>query len=206
MINNPAKIEEESFKIIEKELGEITIPVEYQPTIYRIIHTSADFEYAKITKISKHAISNGLNALKKGCKLYCDTKMILAGINKTALATLKCEAYTLISEKKVADEARDRGITRSIVAMEKALQDPETRIFVIGNAPTALFTLLNAIENGYPQPELIIGVPVGFVGAAESKEELEEKGNNFILTKGRKGGSTIAAAIINSLLYQIYKR
>lgn len=197
------KIEEKSFEIITEELGNKTFQEREGKIIKRVIHTTADFEYGDITKISETAIDSALKALKEGCKIYTDTKMAMSGINKKVLKELNSEIYCLVDDAEVTKEAKERGLTRSMVAMEKAVKDPETKIFVIGNAPTALFQLCSYIDEGHGKPSLVVGVPVGFVGAAESKEELTKRNVPYITTLGRKGGSTIAAAIINALMYMI---
>ncbi|MCP4136034.1 MAG: precorrin-8X methylmutase [bacterium] len=202
MIKNPALIERKSFEIISSEL-EYEIIKENEPTIIRIIHTTADFEYAKITEIHEGAIQRGKKAIEKGCGIYADTNMICAGINKGKLKEFNSEVYSLVSDNAVKEEARERGVTRSVVGMEKACKDTNTKVFVIGNAPTALFTLKEIIDSGRVKPELVVAVPVGFVGAEESKEEIKKAGVPYIVTNGRKGGSTVAVAIVNSLLYQI---
>jgi len=202
MIKIPHEIEKKSFEIIAKELNR-DLEDSIASVIYRVIHTTADFEYGDITQIHKDAIQRGRDAIKGGCKIYVDTNMILSGINKTSLKKYNSSAYSLIADEDVAREAKERNITRSIVGMEKAVEDKDTKIFVIGNAPTALFTLKEKIESGLVKPQLIVGVPVGFVGAAESKEAIKECEIPYIVTNGRKGGSTVAVAIINAILYEI---
>ncbi|SET24099.1 precorrin-8X methylmutase [Natronincola peptidivorans] len=200
-IKDPRDIEKNSFEIITQELGEKTFPEREGKIIKRMIHTTADFQYADITKISKGAIDSGLAALKEGCSIYTDTRMSMAGINKRALKQMNCEIYCLVDDPEVAKEAKERGLTRSMVAMEKAAKEEKTKIFVIGNAPTALFQLCQYIDEGKKLPSLVVGVPVGFVGARESKDELIRRNVPYITTLGRKGGSTVAAAIVNALLY-----
>jgi precorrin-8X/cobalt-precorrin-8 methylmutase len=205
MIKNPNEIENKSFKIIQEELNEknISIDNEILPTILRVIHTSADFDYAKITKFYNNAINSGINSIKTGCRIYADTNMIYAGVNKKKLKEFNCEIYTLVRDDEVEQIAKQRNVTRSIVGMEKAIADNKTNIFVIGNAPTALFTLKKCIDENKVNPDLVIAVPVGFVGAEESKEEIIKTNVPCIVTHGRKGGSTIAVAIINSILLKI---
>lgn len=199
MITDPALIEKTSFEIIDSEI-KTDISEENRPVIYRIIHTTADFEYAELTDIHADALRCGMGALRSGCRIYSDTNMIQAGVNKKLLLNHKCEIYTYIADRETADEAAARGVTRSIVGMERACRDIGTEIFVVGNAPTALSVLSAQIKNGLLSPALVIGVPVGFVGAAESKEELRETDSPYILTRGRKGGSTVAVAILNAIL------
>lgn len=208
-IKVPGDIEKKSFEIIEEELGDKVKKFSEKelPIVKRIIHTSADFEYADLIEFQNNAIESGLNALENGCKIYCDTNMIVNGLSKPALSKYNCSAYCLVSDKEVIEEAKKEGLTRSIVGMRKAGKDPETKIFIIGNAPTALFQLKEMIEKGeIEKPELVIGVPVGFVGAAESKEEFKKLGLPYITINGRKGGSTIGVGILHGIIYQSYKR
>ncbi len=202
-IKDPMEIERRSFEIITEELGERTFDEKEGKIIKRMIHTTADFQFADVTIIHKDAIEKALTALKQGCKIYTDTRMALSGINKKRLAQYGCEAYCLVDDPQVAQEAKERGITRSIVALERAAKDEATKIFVLGNAPTALFTLCQLILEEKTIPALVVGVPVGFVGAAESKEELLKHEVPYITVRGRKGGSTVAAAIVNALLYMM---
>lgn len=208
-IKVPQDIEKRSFEIIREELGdkinkfdETTLPV-----IKRVIHTTADFEYADLIEFMNDAINSGKEALKNGCKIYCDTNMIVNGASKMVLSKFNCEAYCLVADSEVVKEAKERGVTRSIVGMEKAAKDPNTKIFLIGNAPTALYQLKEMIErNEIEKPALVVGVPVGFVGAAESKEAFKSLGVPYITINGRKGGSTVAVSILHGILYQIYQR
>lgn len=202
-IKDPMEIEKKSFEIITQELGEKTFLEREGRIIKRVIHTTADFQYGDITEISSEAIDSALKALREGCSIYTDTKMAMAGINKRVLKELNCEIYCLVDDPQVAKEAKEKGLTRSMVAMEKAVEDEKTKIFVIGNAPTALFQLCRHIDEGKKTPSLVVGVPVGFVGARESKEELIKREIPYITTLGRKGGSTVAAAIVNALLYMM---
>ncbi len=202
MIKNPELIEKTSFEIIGKEIT-VDVKKEHIPTIYRVIHTTADFEYAEITEISDDALTSSMDALKRGCRIYADTNMIKAGVSSIRLSKYGSEIYTLVADSSVAEEAKSRGVTRSIVGMERACMDSSTGIFMIGNAPTALFTLKKFIDEGKVKPALVIAVPVGFVGAAESKEEFLEADVPRIVTRGRKGGSTVAVAILNSIIIQM---
>ncbi len=200
-IKDPMAIESRSFEIITEELGPKSFTEDEGRIIKRMIHTSADFEYADITKIHPDAIAAALEALRSGCRLYTDTRMAMAGINKNILKKYNSEVYCLVDDPEVAVEAKERGLTRSMIGIERAITDEATKIFVIGNAPTALFILCETIKKHRAKPAMVIGVPVGFVGAAESKAELLAAGVPYITTIGRKGGSTIAAAIVNALLY-----
>lgn len=148
-----------------------------------------------------------MKAIESGCKIYCDTNMIVTGLNKMGLAKFGCSAYCLVNDEEVAKEAKERGITRSMVGIEKAVKDKDTRIFLIGNAPTALFKLLEEIsKEDAEKPQLIAGVPVGFVGCPESKAALSDYDVPFIRTNGTKGGSTVAVAVLHGILYQMFER
>jgi precorrin-8X/cobalt-precorrin-8 methylmutase len=200
----PEEIETESFRIIDFEAGEHGWPADQWPVVRRAIHTSADFDYLKTMVIANDAVAAGIKALQAGKNIVTDTNMALAGISKTNLARYGCRVACHVADSDVALKARESGITRSIVAMGKATTDRTNGIFVIGNAPTALFELLRQVREESLRPELIVGLPVGFVGAAESKEELltvaTEYSIPFITNRGRKGGSNVAAAVINALL------
>lgn len=204
MITDPSLIEKTSFEIIESEINS-AVPDEYKPVIFRIIHTTADFEYADLTEIHPDALIRGMAALRSGCRIYSDTRMIQSGVNKRLLHKNGSEIYTYIDDGETAIEAASRGVTRSIVGMEKACLDEGTKIFIVGNAPTALNVLSEKIRSGRVSPELVIGVPVGFVGAAESKDDLKKTGVPCIITRGRKGGSTVAVSIINAILMMAEK-
>ncbi len=199
----PMDIEQRSFEIITELLGQRRLDPENELVIKRVIHTTADFEYADSLAFSEHAVQKGLEALRAGCDIVTDTQMAKAGINKTALARLGGQVHCFISDPDVAREAKDRGITRAAVSMERAARLKKPCIFAIGNAPTALLTLRTLLDEGRVSPALIIGVPVGFVNVVESKEQILTAGAPYIVARGRKGGSNVAAAICNALLYQI---
>ena len=199
----PMDIEQRSFEIITELLGQRRLDPENELVIKRVIHTTADFEYADSLAFSEHAVQKGLDALRAGCDIVTDTQMAKAGINKTALARLGGQVHCFISDPDVAREAKDRGITRAAVSMERAARLKKPCIFAIGNAPTALLTLRALLDKGRVSPALIIGVPVGFVNVVESKEQILTAGAPYIVARGRKGGSNVAAAICNALLYQI---
>lgn len=208
-IKKPGDIERRSFEIIEEELGEKVkkFSKEELPIVKRVIHTTADFEYADLIRFSEKAIEEAKKALKNGGKIYCDTQMIVNGLSKNVLNKFGFTAYSLVSDDEVAKEAKERGVTRSIVGIEKAAKNKDTKIFLIGNAPTALFRLKELVENKeIEKPALIVAVPVGFVGAAESKEILIGSDLNYILVRGRKGGSPVAVSILHGILYQLYER
>ena len=200
----PMDIEARSFEIITELLGDRKLDPENAPVIKRAIHTTADFDYADNLVFSPHAVQAGLEALRSGCDIVTDTQMAKAGINKSILASLGGEVHCFMSDPDVAQEARSRGVTRAFVSMEKAAALEKPCIFAIGNAPTALLSLEQLMEEGKAAPALIIGVPVGFVNVEISKERIIEKARApYIVARGRKGGSNVAAAICNALLYQI---
>ena len=202
-INNPREIEERSFEIITTEMGDKVFPEAIAPMVKRIIHTTADFEYADLLEILNGGYESGMAALKQGKKIYADTRMIQVAVNKKALADHGIEIVNFVHDADVATEAKERGVTRSTVSMEKALKDDSVGIFAIGNAPTALYTLIEQVKLGNAKPALIIGAPIGFVGAAESKEALDQIDSPIIRINGRKGGSPVVAAILNAMLYQL---
>lgn len=199
----PMDIEKRSFEIITELLGDRRLDPENELVIKRVIHTSADFDYADNLVFSPHAVSKGIEALRAGCDIVTDTQMAKAGINKTILGSLGGEVHCFMSDPDVAQEAKERGITRAIVSMERAASLSKPCIYAIGNAPTALISLYEQIKAGKTEPALIIGVPVGFVNVVESKELILGTDLPYIVARGRKGGSNVAAAICNALLYQI---
>ena len=200
----PEQIEAESFRIIEAEVGSHSwSPLEW-PVVRRAIHTSADFDYARSMTFSPNAVHCGIAALQSGRGLATDTTMALAGINKQLLARFGSTVCCHVADPDIAVAAGKEGITRSILAMRRAAEDPGNAIFVIGNAPTALFELLRLVREQGLRPDLVIGLPVGFVGADESKDALIREATEFdipfITNRGRKGGSNVAAAVVNALL------
>ena len=200
----PAEIEKRSFEMITEELGEMDFAPGTEAIVKRCIHTSADFDYAKNLVLTEDVVEKALNALRNGAVIVTDTQMAKAGINKTRLAKYGGEVRCFMSDDDIAKEARARGITRATASMEKAAGIQEPVIFAIGNAPTALVRLYELIREGRIQPELIIGVPVGFVNVVPSKELiLSLKETPYIVARGRKGGSNIAACICNALLYML---
>ena len=203
MIENikPMDIEKRSFAIITELLGDTKLDPENELVIKRVIHPSADFDYVQNLVFSEHAVQKGIEALKGGCDIVTDTQMARSGINKTILSKLGGEAHCFMSDPDVAAEAKERGITRAIVSMERAAKLNKPCIFAIGNAPTALISLHQQIQAGELNPALIIGVPVGFVNVVEAKELTMEMDCPWIVARGRKGGSNVAAAICNALLY-----
>jgi len=202
----PMDIEKRSFEIITELLGDRRLDPENELVIKRAIHTTADFDYADHLVFSPHAVKQGIEALKQGCDIVTDTQMAKSGINKTILGSLGGQVHCFMSDEDVALEARQRGVTRAVVSMEKAarLENPDKPfLFAIGNAPTALICLREMIDEGRIHPALIIGVPVGFVNVVESKELIIASDVPHIVARGRKGGSNVAAAIVNAMLYQI---
>lgn len=201
----PMDIEKRSFAIITELLGDTRLDPENEPVIKRVIHTTADFDYVKNLVFSPHAVQKGIAALQNGCHIVTDTQMGKAGINKTVLGKLGGEVHCFMSDEDVAAEAKERKVTRAIVSMERAARLPEPCIFAIGNAPTALIALHDLITAGKLEPALVIGVPVGFVNVVESKELFLDSAVPHIIARGRKGGSNVAAAVCNALLYQIMR-
>ena len=202
----PADIEKRSFAIITEELGGRTFPDGIAEVVKRVIHTSADFDYADNLCFSPNAVEKAKAALEAGATIVTDTNMALAGISKGTLAQLGGKAVCLMADEDVAREAKARGVTRATVSMEHAAKLEDPLIFAIGNAPTALIRLHELIEEGAVSPALVIGVPVGFVNVVESKELFLGGDTPYIIARGRKGGSNVAAAIVNALMYQIIKR
>ena len=196
----PMDIEKRSFEIITEELG-YALPEREAPIIKRCIHTSADFDYAENLCFSEDVVEKALRALKNGACIVTDTQMAKSGINKKALAKYGGEVYCFMSDEDVAATAKKNGTTRATASMDKAAVMDKPLIFAIGNAPTALVRLYELIEDGKLKPELIIGVPVGFVNVVQSKELIMQAEVPYIVAKGRKGGSNIAACICNALLY-----
>ena len=202
-IIKPMDIETRSFEIITELLGDRKLDSENELVIKRVIHTTADFDYADNLVFSEHAVTKGIEALRGGCDIVTDTQMARSGINKTVLEKLGGEVHCFMSDPEVAAEAKARGITRAVVSMEHAAKLTKPLIFAIGNAPTALMRLRELMDEGEVSPALVIGVPVGFVNVVESKEQIIASSAPFIVARGRKGGSNVAAAICNALLYQI---
>ena len=201
----PQDIEKRSFAIISKELEEkgIVLPKEQELVTKRAIHTSADFDYAKTMTYSAHAVGIAKKLIQNGADIVTDTNMALAGVNKKELAKYGGEAHCFMAEEEVAKIAKERGVTRAAVSMEKAAQIEKPVIFAIGNAPTALIELYEMMQSGKYRPAFIIGVPVGFVNVEAAKDLILKTNIPYIINRGRKGGSNIAAAICNALLYEL---
>lgn len=218
----PEQIEARSFEIIKEELqvqnitlrklgSDADCPIKSEPVYKRVIHTTADFDYAHNLVFSSDALEEAYKLLTTGCVIVTDTNMALSGINKGALSKLGIEAFCYMADESVIAEAKDRGMTRAAVSMERAAAHNKPVIYAIGNAPTALITIYEAYEDykksgasdNYHVPGLIIGVPVGFVNVIPAKEMIIDSGLPYIVALGRKGGSNVAAAIVNALMYQL---
>lgn len=197
----PADIEARSMELIGQELGERVFPAEQLPVVKRVIHTTADFEYADSLVFSAGAVEAGVAAIRQGCTIVTDTQMAFSGVNKRVLEKFGGRAVCFMSDPDVAAEAKARGETRATVSMERAARLEGPLVLAIGNAPTALVRACELIDAGELKPALVIGVPVGFVNVVESKELLLTLDVPYIVARGRKGGSNVAAAICNALLY-----
>ena len=198
----PMDIEKRSFEIITEELGDKKLAPGTELIVKRCIHTSADFDYADSLYFSEGAVEKALEAIKSGACIVTDTQMAKAVINKKALARYGGEVYCFMSDEDVAEKAKELGVTRASVSMGKAAKMDTDLIFAVGNAPTALVRLYELIQDGF-RPRLIIGAPVGFVNVVQSKELIMSTDVPCIVARGRKGGSNIAACIVNALLYMI---
>ena len=204
-INDPVEIEKRSMEIIGQEIGDTGFDSDELAVVKRMIHTTGDFDYKNIAVFKNNAVRCGIELLKRGCRIFTDTRMAWSGINKRAVeksgSVLKC----YIDDERAAYMAKKSGTTRSYAAVEIAYREA-VDIFVIGNAPTALYRVGELIDEGKANPSLVIGVPVGFVGAAESKEYIRKFDIPSITTSGTKGGSNVAASIVNALLYMAVGR
>lgn len=201
----PMDIEKRSFEIIESEMPKVDIPMENISVLKRVIHTTADFDYVDNLKFSENVVNIAVEALKRGATIITDTTMAMSGINKKSLEKLSGKVYCYIGEEEVAAKAKEEQTTRSAVSMEKAAKEHNNIIYVVGNAPTALIKIYELIKANKVKPLLIIGVPVGFVNVVEAKEMIMELDVPYIVAKGRKGGSNVAAAICNALIYKATK-
>lgn len=200
---SPMEIEKRSFEIITEELRGRTFDPLLEPIIKRVIHTTADFDYADNLVFSEGVVQIAHKLFREGACIVTDTKMAMSGINKTALATLGGEVYNFITDEDVIAQAKEQELTRSAVCMDKAAKLDRPVIFAIGNAPTALVRLYELMMNENYRPALIIGVPVGFVNVVQAKELILSTDVPAIIARGRKGGSNVAAAIVNALMYQL---
>ena len=201
----PSEIEKESFRIIRSELAAMgkEIPAEVEPTVVRVIHTTADFEYADTMRFSEGAVGQIKEALRSGAHIVTDTNMALSGVSKKTLEKFGGQVHCFMADEDVARLAKERSVTRAYVSMEKAARLGASTVFAIGNAPTALLRLRELYDNEGFRPSAIIAVPVGFVNVVEAKDLIIEMDVPYIVNVGRKGGSTVAAAICNSILYNM---
>ncbi len=199
----PGEIEKRSFEIIERELRQqgITLPRDQASVTKRVIHTSADFDYAVTMTYSKDAVSVAKKLVLDGANIVTDTRMALSGINKRILESHGGQAHCFMADADVRKEAEKRQVTRAAVSMERAMMIPGPVIVVVGNAPTALLSLYDLIQKKKWKPAFVIGVPVGFVNVVTAKELILKTDVPYIINRGRKGGSTVAAAIVNAILY-----
>lgn len=204
-IKNPMEIENKSMDIIHQVMSDTNFSEEELIIAKRMIHTTGDFEYRNIIDFRGNFIEEAKSAIKEGATIFTDTRMAFMGINKPALAKANCELKCYIDDERVFQMSKELETTRSACAVDLAVEDG-VDIFVVGNAPTALFRILELYKEGKINPKFIIGVPVGFVGAAESKEYLREFDIPQITTVGYKGGSNVAASIVNALLYMVVGR
>jgi precorrin-8X/cobalt-precorrin-8 methylmutase len=204
-LKNPEAIEATSMEIIDHGMSPHAFDEQELKVVKRTIHTTGDFDYQNIVEIKKGAIAAGIAAIKSGCRIITDTKMAFSGINKRSLEKAGCKIDCYVSDEDIFRIAKEKQITRSMAAMDYAAEKG-VDIFVIGNAPTALYRIGELIMEGKAAPKLIVGVPVGFVGAAESKEYIREFDTPSITTVGTKGGSNVAAAIMNALIYMAVGR
>ncbi len=207
-ITQPQNIEDKSFEIIQDVIAQVRPDYQFvnplqEKIIKRCIHTTADFDWLDILRFSSEINEIVLTALQSGATIYTDTNMALSGLNKIRLNKLGCTYRCYVANPSVREIAHEKNITRSMAAVEQAVTEPGKKIFVFGNAPTALFRLLELYQEGKVKPAAVIGVPVGFVGAAESKDALMQSDIPHIAACGRKGGSNVAAAIINAFLYSM---
>ena len=200
---SPHEIEKRSFEIITEELNGRTFPEDQELVVKRCIHTSADFDYADNLCFSEHAVAKGIEAIREGACIVTDTQMARSGIKKKVLARHGGESLCFMSDEDVAARAKETGSTRAAACMEKAAELDKKLIIAVGNAPTALVRLYELIGEGKIKPALIIGVPVGFVNVVQSKELIMQTNIPYIVARGRKGGSNIAACICNALLYMM---
>ncbi len=195
----PQEIEGKSMEMIDAEIGEHSFTEEQWPVVQRVIHSSADFELGKSMLLHPDAVQAGINAILNGEQIVADVQMVQAGISKPRLEKFGSDVHVYISDPDVVDEAKSLNTTRAIISMRKGAREVNGGIYVIGNAPTALLELIRLVKAGEAKPSLIIGMPVGFVSAAESKEELAKLDLPFITNVGRKGGSTAVVAALNAI-------
>lgn len=195
----PEQIEGRSFEMIDEEIGPHPFTDEQYPVVRRVIHASADFELGKSMLFHPNAIQAGIQAIHNGKKVVADVQMVQVGVSKHRIEKFGGEVKVYISDDDVMKEAKRLNTTRAIISMRKAIKEADGGIFAIGNAPTALLELIRLVKEGEAKPGLVIGLPVGFVSAAESKEELAKLDIPFITNIGRKGGSTVTVAALNAI-------
>ena len=204
-ITNPSEIEAKSFEIVGEAMGEHNFNEKELNIVKRMIHTTGDYDYQNIVVFQNDAVRRSIEAVKAGGRIVTDTQMAYAGINKKALEKAKCSIRCYIGHEEVYTLSKEKGITRSMAAVDMAAKEGGD-IFVVGNAPTALFRIGELIKENKISPKVVIGVPVGFVGAAESKEYIRKFGIPSITTRGTKGGSNVAASVVNAVLYMAVGR
>ena len=202
----PQEIEDLSFKMIDQEAGDHGFDEAHWQVVRRMIHTSADFEYIQTVQFHKSALDAGIRAIEQGCTIYTDTNMARAGIRKSEITAFGGDVQCMMAHEDVARQAKDQGITRATAAVDKAAQNMDGAIYVVGNAPTALLRLIELLREERIKPALVVGLPVGFVNAAESKAELMTLDYPHIANRGRKGGSNVAAAVINAMAIMATKK
>ena len=200
MFLSPEEIEKKSFKIIEEELADLDVPMGEKEVIKRVAHASADTAFAKGIIFQPQAMEKGVSAIRTGRHIITDVEMVKAGIRIRELEKFGNKLFCFINDEEILDKAKDGKLPRAVLAMRQAIPYINGNIVVIGNAPTALFELMNLIKQEKVSPALVIGIPVGFVGAAESKNALRTVSVPYITNNGRKGGSAVACAIINALI------
>lgn len=206
-IKNPKAIEENSMEMIYPFIKDLDLTAEEITVYSRMIHAAGDVDYGHLIQTSKGAVAAGIEALRRGCNIYCDVTMVQTGINKRALSVLGGEVFCRIADPEVAKRAKEKNVSRSMEAMHSFGRDLNGAIIAVGNAPTALFEAIRMTKEEGITPALIVGIPVGFVGAAESKEVLiKESTVPYITVRGTKGGSPIVASVINALLYNLVRR
>ena len=206
-IKNPRAIEENSMELIYPFIKDMDLSPEEITVYSRMIHASGDVDYGHLIQTSKGAVAAGIQALRKGCNIYCDVTMVQTGINKNALKVLGGQAFCRIADPEVARQAKEKNVSRSMEAIHSFGKDLNGSIIAVGNAPTALFEAIRMTQEEGIVPALIVGIPVGFVGAAESKEALiRESTVPYITVRGTKGGSPIVASVINALMYNLVRR
>jgi len=196
----PHEIEQQSFKIIDEKAGDHGLPPDQWSIVRRMIHTTADFDYIHTVRFHPEAIQAGVEAIKQGKNIITDTEMLRAGIRKADLESFGVQVLCFLNEAGVIEESKKAGTTRAAAAVDHAIPFMEDGIYAIGNAPTALLRFLELLEQGVAHPALVIGLPVGFVNAAESKAALVKVNTPFVSNAGRKGGTTVAVSVVNALI------